>query len=189
MEERDPVAELIAQHNADAAPPPDWQARVWAEIAREAPSTRARWAWIWGGAIAALAAAVVLFLATRPPPTQPFGLAVDTLDGAGAVRAAGRKPGDLLRLEAHLGGAAYGELRVYRDDATVVLACADAAPCARAGDTLRATVAMPSVGRYQALVIAADAPIPGPPRSLESDLAALRSAGARIEIAAAVEID
>jgi hypothetical protein len=161
------IAADVGALAAGAAPAPDWQARVHAGIARAQP--RRRLAWLWALPVAAAAALAIALLRPGPPPS----LTVDVVAGGGQARAETPKAGDRLAIRAVVGGPA--ELRVYRDDAEMVLRCADAAPCARDGRTLSADWALPGPGRYRALLIVG--PAPAPAGGLDADVRAVREAG------------
>jgi hypothetical protein len=188
-------------------PPPQWQARVWAEIARrEAAPRRRRW---WWAAPVAATAAVVLFFALRglmgllaplaplaPPPSPTVELAVTVVRGEEMRRGSVAQPGDRLEMEARMGEAAHGELRLYRDDAELLLHCTSAAvgsvdrACEREGSTLRAAYSLSAVGRYQVLLLISESPLPTPTGAgLDADAGAALQAGARVELGEEVRVE
>jgi hypothetical protein len=164
-------------------PRPDWQARVWAEVARRGASKRRPWWSGWlvpAGAVAALA----LVLAARwlTPAAAP-GLTVAVLPGDSVRRGATAQPGDRLDLRAVTGGAGHAELRVYRDDSEIVLRCAEEAPCRRRGGRLEASLVLPSIGSFQAVLLTSDSAIVPPTGlGLDADAAAALDAGVRFEL-------
>lgn len=176
-------------------PHPQWQARVWAEIARRR-ETPARLGWrVWLVPLGVAAALLMVFLLPglleqgSGPPTQiagggevqPPGLRV-AIEPVGSVyRSVGAAIGDRLRLEATTGDAPYAELRVYRDAGPVVLRCAEEAPCSREDGTLVAEIDFPEPGTYQTVLLLSGEPLPEPTGAgLEADRDALYAAGAKI---------
>ena len=176
----------------------DWQARVWAGIAR-AEERRAPWrrwrSWLLAAPLAAAAAAIlVLVLSGRevdpgsgPGPAGPLlAYAVRApAQGAEPMRGGHARPGDVLDVQARTGGAAHAELRVYRDDGgagqALLLRCTDQAPCSRRGDDIAASVRLEQRGHYRLVFLHGPQPLPAPGASLDDDLARARAAGATIE--------
>lgn len=175
------LGSALREAGAELEPAGDWQARVWArvrqrEAVREKPGRRFGLLWLPALAAAGLTAALALPSWLRPKP----GLTLEVAP-AGAVRRGGEAhPGDRLQLRAHLGEAAFAELRLYRNDHELVLACADEPPCERHGDRLEAQLPLPAVGRYQTLLIFSGSPLPALPGSYDGDAGAALAAGARV---------
>lgn len=187
------LTERLAAADAGLEPPPRWQAGVWAEIARRSEARRRRRrAWWLAPAGAAAALAAVLILRPGAPPA-PAGLGV-TLEPRGgspaepAWRGGEARPGDRLILEAATGGDRFAELRIYRDDAELVLRCSEEAPCVRDGDELRAAFELPAVGSYQPLLLVSDDPLPPPAAGLDADAGRALAAGARVELGDEVRV-
>jgi hypothetical protein len=171
--ERDCSARL-ARELEGAAPPAGWQAGVWAGIARRRSRQR------WGGVTLALAAsAAVLFLVLYPP--RPGGPLVVELrrERSGASVRGDFAPGDTLVIEVRpLARSAVAELRLYRGDGSLVLACDRLAPCARGAERLTARVPVAEAGLLRVLVVRAPAaPAAG---RYDRDLAALIESGGEI---------
>jgi hypothetical protein len=174
---------VIAIADDDLEPRPDWQARVWAEVARRDASQRRPWWSGWlvpAGAVAALA----LVLAARwLTPVAVPGLTVTVRPGHGFRRGAAVHPGDRLDLLAVTGGADHAELRVYRDDSKIVLRCDEEAPCRRRGRRLEAPLMLPSIGSYQTVLLTSDSAIVPPTGlGLDADAAAALDAGVRVDL-------
>jgi hypothetical protein len=161
----------------------DWQARVWAGVARRQQSRRSLRAW-WL-ALPAAAAALALFLVLRPG-AQPAGpaLAYAIIPGGASAPMRGdhAKPGDALEVRIQTGGAAHAELRVYRDDDTLIVRCSDAPPCSLRDGALTARVVLEERGRYQIAFVHGAQPIPAPAPQLDQDLAQARAAGATVDL-------
>jgi hypothetical protein len=83
-------------------------------------------------------------------------------------------------------GAAAVELRVYADD-TPLFRCGPG-DCPRRGDRVEALVAMLARGRYRAVAIQRPAAGTARPHSFSADLAALRQAGAVVEISPPIDV-
>lgn len=183
----------ISEAGADDAPAPQWQAGVWARIARRQERRRKRWwsGWLvpgWlvpAGMAAAVVATLFAVLVTRAPSGLELTLSIEP--GPAVRRGTEAQPGDRLVLSATTDGAAHAELRVYRDDAELILRCSDEPPCRRRGDRLRASVVLPAVGTYQPLVLVSEAPLPAAGSAgLDADAAAALASGARAELGATV---
>lgn len=170
----------ISSLGQEDEPPVGWQARVWERVEQRRRHQR-RWRpWWILPAVAAVAATV--FLLIRAPTPEPAGLWVKVEAGDAVHRGFDAKPGDRLNLRASTGGAACAELRVYRNDAELILRCSSEPPCVRSGDELRATVTLDGVGRYQSLLFLCKDSLPAATSDLESDTSAALAAGAEVEL-------
>jgi hypothetical protein len=182
----------IAGLGADDEPPPGWQARVWKRI-EERQERRKRHGW-WlrlalPAAVGAVAASLLAIFLLRPvPPAAPPSLLAEIEAGATVRRGTEAQPGDLLRLTATTGEAPYAELRVYRNDAEMVLRCSTVAPCARQGTSLTATLALDGVGRYTPLLLHSGKPLPAGGGDLDTDTREALAAGADIELGSDVDV-
>jgi hypothetical protein len=78
------------------------------------------------------------------------------------------------------------ELRVYRDDRTVVLRCPGDARCRTGRDQLAVELPLPAVGRYRVVRFASREPLPTPAGGFDADLAALRDAQGSLDEATVV---
>ena len=162
-------------------PPVNWQAGVWERI-EQRRGRRRWWAW-WGLVPAALAASLAAFLLVRTPEPAPVFLKAEIEAGPTVQRGEEAQPGDALRLTASTGGAPHAELRVYRNDAELVLRCSTKSPCSRQGEELRASVVLDGIGRYQPLLLLSKSPLPeAPTHGLDADTEAALAAGAEIEL-------
>lgn len=159
----------------------DWQARVWAGVARRQARRPRR---LWWFALP-LAAAAIALLVLRPwsgPAGPTLAYAIVPGGSGAAMRGDHAKPGDTLEVRIHTGGAAHAELRVYRDDRALLVRCTDQPPCSRRGDELTASVVLEERGRYQIALVHGAQPIPAPAPALDEDLAQARAAGATVEL-------
>lgn len=184
-------AEVVREARAEPRPADGWEDDVRRRIAvRRRARGRARsWRYVAGGAAALAAVAlVIIILGRRPGPRAPahVALATSVVSGGAVKRADVARPGDTLRLVAHLGGGPAGELRVYRVNGKLILRCAPAAAasppgCVRSGDELTAEVTLPTAGRYRAvLVIGAWPASAATVASFDRDVAAAQAAGLRV---------
>ncbi len=178
----------LAETGAGYRPPPDWQARTWAAIARRRDRRRR---YLWTLAPAGLGLAVLALVLIPSLPRAPLvpSLAVEIAPGAGPVRrGVDAAVGDRLRLRAETAGASHAELRVYRNDSELVLRCSGEPPCERQETVLRASFELTSLGAYQSLLLLSDAPLPAPGAGFDADTGAALAAGARLELGAAVRV-
>jgi hypothetical protein len=183
------VVRAIAGSAAKLTPPRDFEARVFAAIARRRTAARLRWPIAVGAGL--LSAALVLALLWRADrdPDRPALALVQSIERSAAtrpVRGESAAPGDLLHLRL-AGGPA--ELRVYREGGGLVHRCADAPACALEGNGVATSVRLDVRGDYQAIAIPlAGAALPAATGDLDADLAALEAAGARVLRAPAVQV-
>lgn len=180
----------IVTVGADPQPPPRWQARVWAEIAKRKTRRRAFVPWLRWLAPAALAAVLagVLVLPSLLRD-EPARLVVEVVaDDEITRRGREAQPGDRLVLNAKTGGALHGELRVYLNDRDLVLRCFEDPPCRRRDEAVTATLVLSSVGVYQSVFLVSEEPLPPPSSSLDSDVDDALRAGARYELGEEVEV-
>jgi hypothetical protein len=179
-------------------PPGDWEARVFARIAREAPARRFSWWYALFPALAAAGLALFLLGPRGPGSSSTSGetgdglvLAVSVVDGGQIVRSETPKPGDALRVTVtrRADSAEALAMRIYRDDRTLVFACGSPEPpCPQAGDGVTAEVVMTAPGTYRSLVLVGPAPLPAPAGTLDADVAAGRAAGAKVTRGDAVRV-
>ena len=164
----DPITRLegeLAKLGGEHEPPPGWQARVLAAVAKPERAARGRWWWFALPALA-IAAVVVIVIATREPAAPPqLALAVEIQAGGAVVRGSQAKVGDVVRATAT--GGKHRAIWIYREDKELVAAC---------DRTCEVTLAAP--GRYTVVALAAGAPLPQPTGSLDADLAAALAAKA-----------
>lgn len=180
----------IAAAGEEHAPPAGWQARVWAAVEERQRRSR-RWRWPWLLVPVGVAAAALLVVVGRaPPPPAAPALEVGVEHGAGpARRGTEAHPGDRLVLRAVTGDARHAELRVYRNDADLVLRCSGEPPCVREESRIRAVLTLRSLGAYQSVLLVADRPLPPPSAAgLDPDVAAALEAGARVELGDEVHV-
>lgn len=177
----DRLRQRLAAVGEEDQPPVGWQAGVWERI--EQQRGRRRWRPWWGLVPAALAASLAAVLLVRTPEPAPVFLKAEIEAGPSVQRGDEAKPGDSLRLTASTGGARHAELRVYRNDAELVLSCSTESPCSRKGEDLQATVVLDGIGRYQPLLLFSKSPLPkASTQGLDADTEAVLAAGAEIEL-------
>ena len=172
---------------ASLQPPAGWQERTWAAIERR--QRRRSFTRRWIPAAAAIAAALLMLIVL---PIQwgpaPVSFHQQIVADGSVRRGETARPGDSLILMVTTGGAAHAELRVYRDEAQLVLRCSSNPPCVRRGDRLEATLIMESLGRYQPLVLLSERLIPAPASGLDADAGVANAAGARVELGQAIQV-
>ena len=169
----------LSEIGADGEPPADWEARVWARI--EERKRRPRWVWLLTP-VGAAALAAALFFAVPRTPSAP-SLVQEVVAGGPVRRAAVARPGDRLDLRAETAGSPHAELRIYRNGFEIVLRCPSDvgdASCRRQGSEIRASLTLPSVGDYRAVLVLDDEPLPSPGKGLDSDAGAAFAQDAQV---------
>jgi len=190
---RGEFAERVRREIAAAelvVPPPGWQQRILDRIAahKEVISRRRRWMYVGGSAIAA-SILVALALSALLRSSAPAGLRVELQGIAGTPRAVlvpvGTVPaGTRIQIEASTGGARFAELRVYRNDETLVATAGGGA----ARDGLRLSLLLDAIGRYQFVLLLSHDTIPPSSGMLDADAAAAARAGARSIAASPINV-
>jgi hypothetical protein len=183
--ERELLIRALPEVGAASPGDPDWQNRVWRQIARQETSRARRSYWL-GGALAAagVLAAIGLYLTREAPPDSIAGDA-DRSGDAGArpkivivssrdaIRSRSARVGDRVRILVRPGC----EVRVYRAD-HLVLRCPawQTSPgCMPDAAGLVAEAPLTTAGEYQ-LVTITSATV-DPAGALDRDLAAVVDAG------------
>jgi hypothetical protein len=180
-----------------------WEGRVWAQIDRPVP-TRARTPWR-PLAVASLAAAatIVLLLRSAVPPVSSPGLVIQVEEGQGrrgasapllptpALRSVESLTGPLplgsrLVVSASTGTARFAELRVYRNEADLIVQTTLSAGCAEPRD-VRVVLLLDAVGRYRTALLTSNHSLPAPAGSVDADYAT-RPAGVEMVVAAEVGV-
>ncbi|MBX5482942.1 MAG: hypothetical protein IRZ16_14045 [Myxococcaceae bacterium] len=168
-------------------PPANFEAKVWAQIARKERRRRALFA--FPAVAVAAAAAITVMVWPRTTATPTLSLQVQDVQTE-AVRGTGMpKPGDVLIVRAGMPKAIYAELRVYRDGA-LVMRCSGGPTCTRTGDVVEAKVPLEAIGHYEAVLFYGKDPLPPLPdgRSIADDLDCAINAGAALITAAPVDV-
>jgi hypothetical protein len=177
-------------HMTTPPPPPGWQRAVWAQIAaKKQGGLRAGWQKllpVLAIPVAAAALTAIIVAAVRPHanpvasqiiPPESMLLASAFEPSADRPRTRGGEVavGDtvVFHATALVPLPANSELRVYRDDAGIVLRCGNQPPCELRGSNLSARFVIPAIGRYRAMIVASASALPAPTGFLDDDLAAL----------------
>ncbi len=174
-------------HDIDdgAEPAPGWQDAVLAEVrASDASAGWRRWSAMAAG-LAAVAIVVSLVMTQGP---QTAGIDVRVSSGETVYRSETAAVGDELEVTVSTGGAAHAEVRVYLDGERLILACSDASPCSRDGRSISATLALTALGRYEAVLLLSDEPLPPPAGNLDADVLAARDSGATVSFGDPVDV-
>jgi hypothetical protein len=172
-----------------APPPPDgWQRAVWRRIdAKQKTNLRVRWQKWAVGIAAPLAAAALILIVVQALRVRPAAVAVAPSEAIvlaytfepdpnrPRTRGGDVAVGDAVNFHAAAAGELplATELRVYRDDAGIVLRCSTEPPCERRGKHLSARLVLSAIGRYRGMIVTAPGPLPAPSGFLDDDLAAL----------------
>ena len=180
------IEDALRHLGQEHSPAADWQARVLAATAdangRALPTARGsgtfdfvarrsgRLRLVLVPAFAAAAAiALFVWVEQKPQPTAVAELAlVVDVEHKATVRGDDAHKGDVLHVRTS------GAVWIYRNNERV-LGCPGDAACSADG----ATYTIPSLGDYEIVALAADAPLPASVGDYDSDLAAVKAAGIR----------
>jgi hypothetical protein len=171
------LLEGLATAGSERAPRGDWEARVWAEIAR-APQRRS-WAWLWTASLAGAAVLLIFAMVWRP---LPIALEVDVRPGLEALRGKTPHPGDVMMVHASTGRAHHAELRVYRDDRDLVLRKAGG------GRHIDAELQLQAIGSYRTLLLISDHDLPAETLSLDEDARRVVASGGTVKVSLPFEV-
>ncbi len=172
----DAVERRISAHQAEGGPPPDWEARVWAQIARGGGERSRGPIWRWLLASVAVVAAALVALNLRPTDDR---FVVEVRRGEQIVRGMNAAPGDAIIVYAGDGGADFVAVRVYRNDAAVVGVCVAAGEC-------RVTLDAP--GTYRVVLGRGDDVWPRPAGTLDEDVGRARARGLEVTISEPIDV-
>jgi hypothetical protein len=168
----------------------NWEQAVWGKIA----AGRARRRRLWVGLPVLLAAAGVLLLIRSPGPspvpvtgTAPL-LALAFEAGPERLRSGGPAVGSTVVVDGSAVVLEHAELRIYRDDAGLLLRCSNEPPCHRHDGRLGARFTIPSIGRYRVLLLQAPAPLPAPTDGYDRDLAAVTRVQSSVHVEQTFEV-
>jgi hypothetical protein len=157
---------------------PSWQARVWAQIARE--QTPSRRAWFLGGAVVAAVVMIVVIFGWgrwREPAAPKYAFDFKVVKGTG-FRGDDARVGDRLRVQLH----PTDEIRIYRG-AELMFRCGDTVIATGCTHDARGSIGvfeLATAGEYT--VVLATKPVVEPKGSLDRDLAAIVTAGGKYRI-------
>jgi hypothetical protein len=185
------IGELVAAAGADRELPAAWFDATLAMI-RARSQRRRRQRLLVGAAgmfaAAAAAAAAVLWWPHHADPDAPPLLAI-RIDRSGApLRGSAPHPGDLLVVRGQAAGRRHMELRVYRADREVVLRCATEPPCHPSGDAVEAGVALIEAGRYRAVLLSTDRPLPPADATLDQAAAQVSEEGGTATLSEPIDV-
>ncbi|HEX3764310.1 MAG TPA: zf-HC2 domain-containing protein [Kofleriaceae bacterium] len=142
--------------------------------------------------LVAAAAAVPIWLLAREPGFElalTFDRApVTERGGAAAVprRGLAAHTGDVVRPEVH--GEPHLALWVYLDEHELIVRCPEDAQCRSAGGELALELPLTTRGKYTIVALGSSEAIPAPGATLDTTLAAARTAGVRTQVKS-VDVD
>ena len=175
---------------ADYRAPRDFEAGVWARIARE-DSPRVPWYRRWWPALALPALAVTaLWLLWPGGSAEParVSLSYSIVPAGATMRGDTAQPGDALEIRATTAARKHALLRVYRSRTHLLVQCSTEPPCQWRDGVLSARVDLPTRGDYRVVLVLSDAPLPPPIPDLARDLAKIEDAGGRVERSEAIRV-
>lgn len=175
-------------------PPIEPPADSWQDLADRATRAglverpRPRWKPVVAGGALAAAAAVLLWVWLRDPgtvrpPEAPKAVAVMVERDGEPMRASGAVVGDVLMWTINLPHPVV-EVRIYRDEETLVLRCpgADGCPSVQPGPPrMQGRLRLDRSGSYRVVAIGGDRAAPPPSDSVNVDLATLQGAGFTVD--------
>lgn len=173
----------LAALDAEEEPPLGWEGRV---LRRIEERRRRRWVWMIAPLGAAALAATLFFAVPRTPATPT--LFQEVVQEGSVRRAESATPGDRLVLRAGTGEAEHAELRIYRDGRDLLVRCPGAPGCGREEDEITASFPLPSPGRYQAVLLLDDEPLPSPGKGLDPDAGAALDRGAKVLLGTEIDV-
>lgn len=171
--------------DAGEEPPLGWEARVWQRIEERKPR-RSPWLWVLAPLGAAALAAALFFAVPRTPATP--ALFQQVVQEGSIRRSESATPGDRLVLRAETGDATHAELWVYRNGRELLLRCPGDRGCGREGSEITVSFPLPSPGRYQAVLVLGDQPLPPSGVGLDPDAGAALDRGARVVLGTEVDV-
>lgn len=166
-------------------PPPGWEARVWERIEERKPR-RSPWLWVLAPLGAAALAAALFFAVPRTPATPAIFQQV--VQEGSIRRSESATPGDRLALRAETGEATHAELWVYRNGRELLLRCPGDRACGGKEGEITASLALPSPGRYQAVLVLGGLSLPAPGRGLDPDAGAALDRGAQVLLGTEIDV-
>jgi hypothetical protein len=175
----------LAALDAEEEPSPGWEARVWQRIEERKPR-RSPWLWVLAPLGAAALAATLFFAIPRTPATPT--LFQEVVQEGSVRRAESATPGDRLVLRAGTGEAGHAELRIYRNGRDLLLRCPGAPACGLEEDEITISFLLPSPGRYQAVLLLDDEPLPPPGKGLDPDAGAALDRGAKVLLGTEIDV-
>ena len=169
-----------------------WEQAVWGRIgaggARKPQRRR-----LWLGLPVLLAAAGVLLLIRSPGRSPVEGtapvLALAFEAGPERLRSGGPAVGATVVVDGTAVQHDHAELRIYRDDAGLLLRCSTEPPCQRRDGRLGARFTIPAIGRYRVLLLQAPVPLPAPGRDgYDRDVAAVTGVQSSVHVEQSFEV-
>ncbi|HEX7843766.1 MAG TPA: hypothetical protein VF469_40105 [Kofleriaceae bacterium] len=180
----DRIEAALAQLGAEHEPPEGWEARVLAAVRAEQQPRRPWWRIAVPALTLATAAGIaVLIWWPRAPSPGPLAFVV-VAESPTQVRGAQRGPtrvrgegvearvvGDVVHATVS-GGAGRRAIRVYRNEAELVIACPGSSACRVSRDRITVDLTLDKVGLYTVVAIASEEALPAMPGIYNADTAA-----------------
>jgi hypothetical protein len=179
---------LLLENELALVPPPSgWERGVWRRI----DARRKGRQFSWGVFSAGLAfAALVLIVVPRLGGTGTDAATLTVDARAGGIQSRGNvRAGDEVLVTVTAKNARDHILvRIYREDAELLVSCEDALPCARQGRTVTVRFNLREHVRYRFVGLAASAPFTAPRGSYDGDTAAALEGGARLLMSRVLDV-
>lgn len=161
----------------------DWEARVWAQIARQQTPMWRRVAFI----VLPLAAATSLLLLARGHLSSELGSSMvheDVVDDARTVRR-----GDTVSVSASVTPSDRAALRVYDGAGDLVRRCDQPLSCRREPAVISLRVTLEQPGSYRVVVLTTNQAIPATEGTFDADLAMLRARGIDMRVVETLQVE
>ena len=168
-----------------------WEQAVWGRIATGGRKPQRRRLWV--GLPVLLAAAGVILLVRSPGPIAARGRRPcwrwRSRRGPSVCAAAAPRWGRPSSSTAPPSSTTHAELRIYRDDAGLLLRCSTEPPCQRRDGRLGARFTIPAIGRYRVLLLQAPVPLPAPGSDgYDRDVAAVTRVQSSVHVEQSFEV-
>jgi hypothetical protein len=167
-----------------------WEQAVWGRIATGGRKPQRRRLWVGLPVLLAVAGVILL---VRSPGRSPEGmapvLALAFEAGPERLRSGGPAVGATVVVDGTAVQHEHAELRIYRDDAGLLLRCSTEPPCQRRDGRLGARFTIPAIGRYRVLLLQASVPLPAPGSDgYDRDVAAVTRVQSSVHVEQSFEV-
>jgi hypothetical protein len=167
-----------------------WEQAVWGRIATGGRKPQRRRLWVGLPVLLAVAGVILL---VRSPGRSPDGtapvLALAFEAGPERLRSGGPAVGATVVVDGTTVQHEHAELRIYRDDAGLLLRCSTEPPCQRRDGRLGARFTIPAIGRYRVLLLQAPVPLPAPGSDgYDRDVAAVTRVQSSVHVEQSFEV-
>jgi hypothetical protein len=168
-----------------------WEQAVWGKIATGGRRPQRRRLWVGLPVLLAAAGVILLVRSQGRSPVEGTApvLALAFEAGPERLRSGGPAVGATVVVDGTAVQHDHAELRIYRDDAGLLLRCSTEPPCQRRDGRLGARFTIPAIGRYRVLLLQAPVPLPPPGTGgYDRDVAAVTSVQSSVHVEQSFEV-